>query len=511
MAIRSISRLQHRRGLKSDLPPKLHEGEIGWCLDTRELFIGNSDAYGANTQVLTQWTPNDELIQHNYQGATGIPAASVTRSIGQSLDDLFSVRDYGAKGNGVDDDYAAIQLAITDRYNKAVANGYSPLSGFVVIWLPAGTYRITQPLKLYPFVEIRGDGAARTKILMDNELMNWVIQTADSNGNVLTNIGLDEAVPPDYINITDMWIHQPNDNGDVIRLQRSSMVRLDGVKITGPRTFPSAVTNETAGVKVESLGTVPDLIPHNIILHDCEMSGLGHGVYIDDPVTDIRIDLCTFRECLYGVTLGAAAVLGGPARTRITNTTFVDIEQNAISCYGNNLGVISSANSFDNVGTYGDVPAIYWDSSTTGCASIGDQFGTVFSKIDDRNPGRNVIVGPQQVSISTFTPNLMGPLTLLDNYPTTPQNTAISYDVNQYNTINIDYSLNRSPNKRIGRLTILTDGNNAVLQDEYTTLGSDLGVTFGYKLVSNVVTLTYTTSTTGNAAVMTYTETKWFS
>jgi hypothetical protein len=511
MAIRNISRLQHRRGLRSDLPPKLHEGEIGWCLDTRELFIGNSDAYGANTQVLTQWTPNDQLIQHAYVGATGIPAASIPRSIGQITDDFLTVKSYGAKGNGVDDDYQAIQKAISDRYVKAVANGYSPLSGFVTIWLPAGTYRITQPLKLYPFVELRGEGDDRTKIVLDNELVGWVIQTADSDGNTEANIGLEGAILPDGINLTDLWIHQPNANGDVIRLQRSSRVRLKGSKFSGPREYPSPSTNDTAGVRIESLGTVPELIPNDIIIHDCEMIGLAHGVYSDDPIADLRIDLASFRTCKNGVTLGASAVLGGPTRTKVTNSIFINIEDHGIACYGSNLGAISTGNSFDDVGVYGQVPAIYWDSDTSGCASIGDQFGEVHSKVDDRNPSKNVIVGPQQVSISTMEPNLIGPITLTDNFPTSPQNTPITYDITRYNTINIDYSLNRSPGKRIGKLTILTDGVDTVLQDEYTTLGADLGVTFGYKLIANVITLTYTTSTTGNAAVMTYTENKWLS
>ena len=38
MAITQISRIQHRRGLKSELP-QLSAGEIGFAVDTQELFI----------------------------------------------------------------------------------------------------------------------------------------------------------------------------------------------------------------------------------------------------------------------------------------------------------------------------------------------------------------------------------------------------------------------------------------------------------------------------------------
>jgi hypothetical protein len=483
---------------------------MGWCLDTRELFIGNSDAYGANTQVLTQWTPNDALIQHAYHGATGVPADTRPRSIGDKLDDLVSVRDYGAKGNGVDDDHAAIQQAIRDRYAKVVANGFSPLSGYVTIWLPAGTYRITKPLDLYPSVRLQGEGANRTKIFIDDALADCVVRTADSAGNTALNIGMDSAELPNGIDLIDLWLDQPNASSDVVHLQRASMVTLQGVRISGPRVNLSEVQIETIGIKVQSLGTMPTSMPKNIVIDDCEIYGMGHAVYSDDPIKGLKINLSNIHDCWYGVTLGANAVLGGPAMTKITNTVFADIEATGIACYSSNLGVISMGNSFDQVGVHYATNAIYWSDGANGCASIGDQFGaSAIKSISDNNPAKNTIVGPQQASISTYTPNLIGPVTLLDNNPVLAVNTTISYDVTKFNTINIDYSLNRDTSKRSGKLTILTNGTAAVVQDEFTTLGSDLGVTFGYRITANMVTLTYTTTGTGHDAVMSYTETKW--
>lgn len=507
MATRSISRLQHRRGLKSDLPPKLHEGEIGWCLDTRELFIGNGDAYGANTQVLTQWTPIDDLVQHTYHGSTGITSAAVPRSIGSKLDDVVSVKDYGAKGNGVVDDYAAIQAAITDRYNSSVAAGFSELSGYVTIWVPAGTYRITQPLNLYPFVRLQGEGASRSRIMIDNVLSNCVVQTVDSKGNTDINIGMDSAILPTNIDLVDLWLDQPNIGGDIVRLQRTSTVRLTGMRLSGQ----SDITNvqiDTAAVRIQSLGSI--ISSSVFIVHDCEIYGTGHAVYSDDPVYDIRVDLSNIHGCWHGVTFGANPVLGGPSSIRITNNSFSSIKSTGIACYGTNRGVISSGNTFDDIGAFDSSSSITWGSGSNGCASIGDQFGTsTVANIKDNNPSKNAIFGPQQVSISTYTPNLIGPVTLLDNQPTVPIDMTITYDSTKFNTIHIDYSLNRATSKRTGRITILTDGTLAVLQDEFTTLGTDLGVTFGYRVVAGVVKLTYLTTTTGANAIMSYTETKW--
>jgi hypothetical protein len=60
MAILQISQIQVRRGLNQDLP-QLASGELGWSIDTRQLYIGNGTlAEGApslgQTEVLTQFS-----------------------------------------------------------------------------------------------------------------------------------------------------------------------------------------------------------------------------------------------------------------------------------------------------------------------------------------------------------------------------------------------------------------------------------------------------------------------
>jgi hypothetical protein len=60
MAVIQISRIQHRRGLESDLP-NLASAELGWSVDTRKLYIGNGTTEeGApslgRTEILTQYS-----------------------------------------------------------------------------------------------------------------------------------------------------------------------------------------------------------------------------------------------------------------------------------------------------------------------------------------------------------------------------------------------------------------------------------------------------------------------
>ena len=67
MAVIQISRIQIRRGQKNQGSgiPQLAGGELGWAMDSQELFIGNgSVAEGAplvgNTKILTE---NDNLFE----------------------------------------------------------------------------------------------------------------------------------------------------------------------------------------------------------------------------------------------------------------------------------------------------------------------------------------------------------------------------------------------------------------------------------------------------------------
>ena len=67
MAIVSISRVQHRRGLQQDLP-QLASAELGWSLDEQRLYIGNGNlGEGAprlgNTEILTEHSDILRLAQ----------------------------------------------------------------------------------------------------------------------------------------------------------------------------------------------------------------------------------------------------------------------------------------------------------------------------------------------------------------------------------------------------------------------------------------------------------------
>ena len=100
MAIVQISRIQHRRGVKT-LLPQLAAGELGWAVDTQELYIGNGTlADGApelgNTKILTE---DDDILalasSYVYKGNTSSPVVTgvdanspSTRTLRAKLDDI---------------------------------------------------------------------------------------------------------------------------------------------------------------------------------------------------------------------------------------------------------------------------------------------------------------------------------------------------------------------------------------------------------------------------------------
>jgi len=95
---------------------------------------------------------------------------------------VLNVRNYGAKGNGSTDDTAAIKNTI-----KAASTGS-------VVYLPAGTYLITQTIYLKPDMILRGDGSALTSLMFQG------IGTANRCIGILRWAG-DQST--EYVAVTD--------------------------------------------------------------------------------------------------------------------------------------------------------------------------------------------------------------------------------------------------------------------------------------------------------------------
>jgi len=186
MAVVQISRIQVRRGRENQGSglPQLASGEMAWSIDAQNLWIGNGSVaegspFVGNTKILTQ---NDlgsngnilDLISYQYKKndytiVTGVAGANYPfiRDIQTKFDEVeTSVKDFGALGNGITDDTAAIQLAINQIFLNSL--NLSTISSRVVLKIPAGKYIISSTLYIPSYATLIGAGKEKTIIQFNN-------------------------------------------------------------------------------------------------------------------------------------------------------------------------------------------------------------------------------------------------------------------------------------------------------------------------------------------------------
>ena len=103
-------------------------------------------------------------------GTTNGGIGSVTRTVAAKLNDIVSVKDFGAVGDGIADDTAAIQAAIN----------YAISSGGICLNIPKGTYIVSSTIALA--------GLNNTFIYGDGQ-DNTIIKTNATTGDVFYNSG----------------------------------------------------------------------------------------------------------------------------------------------------------------------------------------------------------------------------------------------------------------------------------------------------------------------------------
>jgi len=176
VAVVQISRIQVRRGQKNQGSglPQLASGELGWAIDTRELYIGNgSVSEGApavgNTQILTEnsdifnladqygYRANDSFIQ---TGATS--TTPIQRTLQDRLDDIVSVKAFGATGESSQTATVLIQRAIDQLFLNSATKG--SVSSRVVLYFEPGEYVIDDTLYIPPNATLVGAGIDKTII-----------------------------------------------------------------------------------------------------------------------------------------------------------------------------------------------------------------------------------------------------------------------------------------------------------------------------------------------------------
>lgn len=398
MAIVQISRITQRKGLAIDLPQPLAGAELGWCTDTRQLFIGNGTlADGApvvgNTEILTEFS--DVLgaaTSYTYKGEAGgytVQTGGVSQSLQARLDSNAIITDFGATGDGVTDVTAIINNALYQLYCQ---NGSGPQTRRS-LYFPAGTYIISDTVNIPPYCKLYGDGPESTIISFyvqtwDNTqqyasgvlvvnsgsyyrsaaavpigiaigntaywtpttLPGYIFRTADSLQQTGDNIGTNGAVPPGKFEMTGMkfttnMIH----NGCYIEAAQDCS--FESVNIAGPETTASLTTavNDTACVR---WNTTPGYVCSNIEWNHSSFSGMIWGTNTAEQIEGVTFSNCAFDTLYQGVYLGdTSAPAVGPTGFRIVQNNFDNIYAEGIVIV--NVGLNCSAyNVFYDVGNH---------------------------------------------------------------------------------------------------------------------------------------------------------------
>jgi len=384
MAIDIISRIQNRRGLYADLPSALAEGEIGFCLDTRQMFIGNSPGYGENTQILTEYSQNDQLITTKYQNSRADLSSAIPRTLQSKLNDFASIKDFGAQGDGVTDDAPAINAAISQLLTGYPQSGNSA----VTLYFPPGLYIINSPILLYPFLTIQGAGINCSRIVANpGTNMTYMFETADSLGQTGANIGLNNATLPQFINISNLRLSTNSQHISIFNIVRYQHISINDCYLIGGWNSSKPVGNDYA-ISLQSIGNT--VFTNNFRAYNINVYNFSNALVSQDPVQDTSLLFCTYSNLWRGINL-ANPNFGGTERLSVTNSHFTSLTDHAIY-NGSNHPAVSTNNFFTQTG------GIYWSASSTKNVSMGDVFDVLPGVVDDGS-FNSLILNPGQRNI----------------------------------------------------------------------------------------------------------------
>jgi hypothetical protein len=102
---------------------------------------------------------------------------------------------------------------------------------------------------------------------------------------------------------------------------------------------------------------------------------------------------------------------------------------------------------------------------------------------------------------------LKGPLTLLDNQ-SSPVN-LITYSLTGIRYVQIQYGLVRNSQNLTGHILITTDGSSVSSIADSNAETQDLGISFSASVSGSNLYVSYTTTSTGFDATMTYYDKSW--
>lgn len=344
MAVVQISRIQVRRGQKNAGAglPQLSSGELGWAIDSRELFIGNgsvaegSPAVG-NTKILTQYDDIFSLADtYTYRVGDGYlqtgssSASPIQRTLQARLDDIVSIKSFGLTGIASDDATAGLQRAVDQLFLNSATKANE--SSKVVLYLEPGIYSITSTIHIPPQANIIGAGPRKT--IIRNSGAGAIFDTVTSSSTPgAPNYAPTSVTQSKNLRIENLTLDTTASNTG-IDLQSCEDSYFYNIDVTGAWTQSSSLVDANIGIKMSSYsGSVET---KNNTFQNVRVTGFSYAV---ESVWDIHnniFDKCTFDTLGYGITFGKGMTLGGsgkltgPSKNSVSNSTFNKVNKQAI-------------------------------------------------------------------------------------------------------------------------------------------------------------------------------------
>lgn len=565
MAIVQISRITARKGLEQDLPQPLAGAELGWAVDQRRLFIGNGElAEGApvvgNTEVLTEFS--DILgfaATYTYAGAaagytvqtgptTGDP---VSQSLQSRLDSYAVVTDFGATGDGSTDDTAAINRALNQLYCQQ-SNTQIRRS----LFFPAGTYIVTDTIKVPPYACLYGEGADSSIIsfyvenwtstvayaegvLVNNSgsyyrsnaavpigtgigntlywspesLPEYVIRTADSLQQVGVNIATNGATVPTNIECTNLAVHTNMIQNGVL-IEDANQVYFNSVNFIGPlaKTDLTVASDDIAAIRFASTAS---LISKQTIFDQCKLSGFTYGIATGQEVQGITVSNSWLDTLYQGIVLNDDDNPTGATGFRIMHNMFDNIYAQGVIISGVSLNA-TGYNIFYDVGNHFNGSALPAASIISIDAdnnlSVGDMFerttafSTTYPRIDLNNTASIGIDNATRLQLGTYIRETGQSTVLVDGSTSA---TLFTVNTNYVKAFKMDYTIVRDTAVRTGTMTVVCNAEDSAgdfsysddFQENNTT---DITLTPSESYPGSTITMSYTATGTGTDASFYY-------
>jgi hypothetical protein len=360
--------------------------------DSQEEGLANVIPNGDKGDVTTSaggtvWTVNAGLSAAKStftQAGTG----AVARTVDSKLKDVVSVKDFGAVGDGVADDTAALNAA-------AAAAGVAKKA----LLVPAGVYKTTAPWVIPPRVYVKGESHSVQPGYDPGNLWNYgAIIFKAHTGNAITKTGsipYDTAAPIENITISSNRTTYPGGNGFVLDSVGAAnllhcrafgiggdsfVIGVSAATNTGNNILEGCYSNNPTGVNYRIRqgysrinNCLSDGGTYGMRLDNCPLVVVNNfhfegftsaGIYLENGCTNLKFNfgfLVNSAAALYGVqivngggnghTFNGISVFGG---YNTASSVGVSIPSNSVNDRILNCEINNWATGVDNNASFGN-------------------------------------------------------------------------------------------------------------------------------------------------------------